>query len=124
MGNRIPPPSKGELKRVLEAEAGIISGVCRQLGVSRVTVGNWIDRYDLRGYLEEFRKTVDDECRMSLRAMILERDRWAIKTWMTMRGMIKTNAELNSLAPDNHGDVVSAVNQAIREANGRDNSND
>ena len=116
--------SRAELRDIIYECGGIISDIARHFGVVRPTIYKWIDKKDLRKDLELAREEVDDECFISMREMIRDNDKWAIKTWLHLRGHLKSNSQDNDLAPENHADVVASVNQAIRESNERNNHND
>ena len=47
---------KTDLRRALDAHGGVIQQVADAYKVTRQTVYNWIDRYDLRGYVTAARK--------------------------------------------------------------------
>lgn len=81
-------PDRDTLKTAIHNHAGIVKRVAEEYGVTRATIYDWLDKADLRGELELAREDVDDDCYISLRQMIRDKDRWAIGTWLRLRGKI------------------------------------
>lgn len=79
--------NKKAVEKVIDGSSGIISTIAKRLGVSRVTVRNYLNKYpDLEEKLEAERENVLDFAESKLIKKVHEEEAWAIRYLLSTQG--------------------------------------